>query len=128
MRRKALLALACAAGLAGADAAHQFSKQLPRDLKIEEALNRLTFGPRPGDAEQVRKIGLKKWIDLQLHPDRIPENPVLQEKLKTLDSLRMSSSELVQNYPAPQVVRQMVNGLVPFPSDPERRRMIQKLV
>jgi uncharacterized protein (DUF1800 family) len=128
MRKEALLGLACAIALAGANTALQFSKQLPGKLKVEQALNRLTFGARPDDAEQVRKLGLKKWIDLQLHPERIPENPVLAEKLKTLDSLRMSSSELVRNYPAPQVVRQMVNGQVPFPSDPERRRMIQKLV
>jgi uncharacterized protein (DUF1800 family) len=128
MQKQALLGLACAVGLIGADTARQFSKQLPGDLKIEQALSRLTFGARPGDAEQVRRIGLKKWVDLQLHPERIPENPVLAEKLKTLDSLRMSSSELVQNYPAPDVVRQMVNGQVPFPSDPERRRMIRKLV
>ena len=128
MRKQALLGLACAVGLIGANTARQFTKQLSGNLKIEQALNRLTFGERPGDAEQVRKMGLKKWVDLQLHPERIPENPVLAEKLKTLDSLRMSSSDLVRNYPAPQVVRQMVNGQVPFPSDPERRRMIQKLV
>jgi hypothetical protein len=45
-----------------------------------------------------------------------------------LDSLRMSSAELVPNYPTPQTVREMVNGRIPFPSDPERRRAIQKLV
>ena len=128
MRKQALLGLACAIGLIGAGTAQQFSKQLSGDLKIEQALNRLTFGARPGDAEQVRKTGLKKWVDRQLHPERILENPVLEEKLKTLDSLRMSSSELVRNYPAPQVIRQMVNGQVPLPSDPERRRMIQRLV
>src|SRR6516164_7203166 len=128
MRKQALLGLACAIGLIGAGTVQQFSKQLSGDLKIEQALNRLTFGARPGDAEQVRKTGLKKWVDRQLHPERILENPVLEEKLKTLDSLRMSSSELVRNYPAPQVIRQMVNGQVPLPSDPERRRMIQRLV
>jgi uncharacterized protein (DUF1800 family) len=129
MRKKALLGLACAACLLGATtAARQFSKQIPGDEKIEQALNRLTFGPRPGDAEQVRKVKLKKWIDLQLHPERIAENPALTARLKTLDSLRMTSSELVRNYPAPQMVRQMVSGQLPFPTDPERRLMIQKLV
>lgn len=64
---------------AGVSAHPSFSKKLPANLRIQQALNRLTFGPRPGDAEQVRKIGLKKWIDLQLHPDRIPESPVLEE-------------------------------------------------
>jgi uncharacterized protein (DUF1800 family) len=91
-------------------------------------LNRLTFGPRPGDIAQVKALGLKKWIDLQLHPDRILENPVLAEKLQPLDSLSMTSEQLVASYPEPQMVRQMVNGRLPYPTDPDRRMMIQKLV
>ena len=87
-----------------------FFKQLPKDEKVLQALNRLTFGPRPGDAARVRSLGLKKWIDRQLHPERIAENPVLEEKLKTLDTLEMTSEELVRNYPTPQMVRQMVDG------------------
>src|ERR1051326_5327635 len=54
-----------------------FDKKLSKDQQIVHALGRLTFGPRPGDVESVRKIGLKKWIDLQLHPERIKENPEL---------------------------------------------------
>src|ERR1051325_983569 len=137
MRRRALLGAVCAAGLLSGMAAYgkkepadvrQFSRQISRKDRIQQARNRLTFGARPGDAEQVRKAGLKKWIDRQLHPERIQEDPVLIEKLKYLDTLAMSSGELVSNYPTPQLVRQMVNGQAPFPADPERRRMIQKLV
>jgi uncharacterized protein (DUF1800 family) len=105
----------------------RFSKPLAKDQKIEHALNRLTFGPGPGDAGQVRRTGLKKWVDLQLHPGRIRENPILLEKLKIFDTLTMSSAELVLNYPTLPIVRQMVEGRIPFPSDPVRRRMIEKL-
>jgi hypothetical protein len=105
-----------------------FQKRIPASDRILHALNRLTFGPRPGDIAQVKALGLKKWIDLQLHPDRIPENPVLAEKLKPLDSLSMTSEQLVAAYPEPQMVRQMVNGSLPYPTDPARRMMIQKLV
>ncbi len=108
--------------------AREFLRQIPRDQRIAQALNRLTFGPRPGDVQALRAMGLKKWIDLQLHPGQIPENPVLSEKLKYLDSLGMTSEQLVRNYPAPQIVRLMVAGQLPFPSDPERQAMIQKLV
>ena len=108
--------------------ARQFQKQLAPDQKILQALNRLTFGPRPDDVQAVKSMGLKKWIDRQLHPERIPENPLLAEKLKTLDTLRMSGSELVRNYPTPQMVRQMVNGRLPFPSDPDRKLMLTKLM
>jgi uncharacterized protein (DUF1800 family) len=137
MRRRALLGSVCAAALLSGMAAYgkkqtadvrQFLQQLPSDRKIQQALNRLTFGARPGDADAVRKLGLKKWIDRQLHPETIAENPVLDEKLKYLDTLKLSSAELVRDYPTPQLVKQMVNGQAPFPTDPERLRMIQKLV
>src|SRR5579863_5976099 len=58
-----------------------FDTKLTKDQQILQALNRLTFGPRPGDTDEVRKIGLEKWIELQLHPDQIPENPELDAKL-----------------------------------------------
>jgi len=128
MRRKAYWGLGIVVILAAYAETASFSKQIPGDDRIQQALNRLTFGARPGDVQQVKAMGLKKWIDLQLHPDRIPENPVLLEKLKTFDTLTMSSKELVRNYPAPQIVKQMVAGQIPFPSDPDRRMLIQKLV
>jgi len=105
-----------------------FSREVSGDDRIRQALNRLTFGPRPGDFAQVKSMGLKKWVDLQLHPERIPENPVLAEKLKPLDTLTMSAKDMVRNYPAPGIVKQMVDGRLPFPSDPDRRLMIEKIV
>src|ERR1044072_1059965 len=105
MSRRALPGLVCAvflvSGAAAARKAAAFSRKLSDTDRIQHALNRLTFGPRPGDAEEVNKSGLKKWVDRQLHPQRIPENPVLAEKLKYLDSLGMSSAELVRSYPTP---------------------------
>src|SRR5580658_8670487 len=140
MRRKVLIALAFAVCLAAfpgiaayankknADEAHQFLQQIPKDQRIEQALNRLTFGARPGDAAEVKAIGLKVWIDRQLHPNRIEENPVLVEKLKTLDTLNLAADKLVREYPTPQMVKQMVAGQMPFPTDPNTKMMIEKLV
>lgn len=105
-----------------------FTKELSKDEKLVQALNRLTFGPRPGDVEQVKSIGLKKWIDQQLHPEAIAENPLLVEKLKHLDTLEMSSEEIVENYPSPQILREMSAGLIPYPTDPERKLVIERLV
>ena len=93
--------------------------------KIQHALNRLTFGPRPGDVDWVRTMGLKKWIDLELNPQRIPENPVLLEKLQPLDTLRMTTRELVKNYPPPQVVSRLAQGNGTYPADPARRRFME---
>src|SRR5215470_312973 len=74
--------------------AADFSVSISKDQKVEQALNRLTFGPRPGDVKSVKSMGLKKWIDQQLYPERITESPKLEAKLKWLDSLRMSQSEM----------------------------------
>src|SRR5215831_14696847 len=79
-------------------AAGPFNQRLSPDQQIIHALNRLTFGPRPGDVEQVRRIGLSKWIELQLHPDQIPENPVVETRLKPLTTLQMPLSQVVEEY------------------------------
>jgi len=124
MRRSSLFTLVAALSLVAA----QFSTPLSSDRKIIHALNRLTFGPRPGDFEKVRQMGLKKWIDLQLHPDRISENPALASRLAPLDTLRMTPVELAWHYPPPQLIKAMVDGKIPYPSDPEERMMIDNAV
>src|SRR5438094_9254412 len=84
-------------------AAGSFNQKLSPNQQIIHALNRLTYGPHPGDVEEVRRIGLAKWIELQLHPDQIPENPVLEAKLKPLATLNMSMADVVRDYtPRPQ--------------------------
>jgi uncharacterized protein (DUF1800 family) len=103
-----------------------FSIALSSDQKTVHALNRLTFGPRPGDFDDVEKMGLKKWINAQLHPDRMAENPVLEEKLGPLDTLRMTPMELARNYPTPQMIKAMVEGKSPYPRDPEQRMMVER--
>ena len=82
-------------------AAGPFDQRLSQDQQIEQALSRLTFGARPGDVQEVRRLGVTKWIELQLHPDRIPENPVLEAKLKPLETLRMNLPEIVKQYTPP---------------------------
>jgi uncharacterized protein (DUF1800 family) len=50
---------------------------IPKDAgAVEHALNRLAYGPRPGDLERVREMGLSAWIEQQLHPDRIDDSPL----------------------------------------------------
>ena len=41
---------------------------------VEHALNRLTFGPRPGQVEEVQRLGLSRWIDQQLSPASIDDS------------------------------------------------------
>jgi uncharacterized protein (DUF1800 family) len=79
-------------------ASGSFDQRLSQDRQIIHALNRLTFGARPGDVEEVRRLGVAKWIELQLHPDRIPENPALDAKLQPLETLRMDVAAIVKKY------------------------------
>src|SRR5438093_3369029 len=101
---KRLGCLLCAAALLlaavafGGNATGRFDQKLSAEKQIVHVLNRLTFGPRPGDAEQVRRLGVKKWIDVQLHPDRIQENPVLESKLKPLDTLKLAMWQIQEKY------------------------------
>ncbi|HTS51337.1 MAG TPA: DUF1800 domain-containing protein, partial [Bryobacteraceae bacterium] len=105
-----------------------FQKKLTGDQQILHALDRLTFGPRPSDVAQVKKTGLKKWIDLQLHPERIRESADLEAKLEPLESLRMSPLEAVQHYPAPQMILAIAQGRQPMPADPLLRASVQRMM
>ncbi len=105
-----------------------FQKKLNKDDQILHAVDRLTFGPRPGDVAMVKKMGLKKWIDLQLHPERIKENPELEAKLLPLESLRMTPMETVQHYPPPQLIRAIAMGRQPMPEDPVLRASVERLI
>jgi uncharacterized protein (DUF1800 family) len=111
-----------------ADDAKLFQKKLSKDDQILHALDRLTFGPRPGDVERVKRIGLKKWLDQQLHPDRMTENPVLEAQLQALESLRMTPLEAVQHYPSQQMIRAIANGKQPMPDDLLLRASIERLI
>jgi uncharacterized protein (DUF1800 family) len=79
------------------------SAGLNTDQKIIHLLNRIGFGPRPGDIERVKKMGVDKYIDLQLHPERI-DDPAIEAKLANYPSLRMSLAEVQEKYPPPQVL------------------------
>jgi uncharacterized protein (DUF1800 family) len=106
----------------------QFQKKLGGDQQILHALDRLSFGPRPGDVAAVKKMGLKKWIDLQLHPDQIPENRELDKHLQPLESLRMTQADTVAEYPTPQVIRAVALGKQPLPDDPVARQAVERQV
>jgi len=88
----------------------------------------LTFGPRPGDVEEVRRLGVTKWIELQLHPDRVPENPALDAKLKPLETLRMDLREIVEKYtPQQQLPVMMMQPIAAMNNllSPEEMRKVQ---
>src|SRR5215471_16604855 len=79
--------------------AGRFDQKLSGDKQAVHVLNRLTFGARPGDVEQVRRLGVEKWINQQLHPEQIGENPILENKLQPLGTLKLPTWQIVESYP-----------------------------
>ena len=88
------------------------------------ALNRLAFGPRPGDLQQVVAMGVDRWIDLQLHPEKISD-AASDARLAPLRTLRMSSHEMAEEFPDGGLVRQVMDRKKSMPSDPARRAVFQ---
>jgi len=78
---------------------------LTEDQAILQALNRLGFGPRPGDMERIKKMGLRNWIEQQLHPESIDDS-ALQARLERFPTLKMSSTQLLNEFPTPKVAAQ----------------------
>ena len=75
--------------------------ELSEDEAILHALNRLAYGPRPGDVERIKQIGLANWIDQQLHPESIDDH-AMEARLEQYPTLKMSSAQLIARYPPPK--------------------------
>ena len=96
-----------------ARAAYQ-SGQLRGDQRILHALNRFTFGPRPGDLEAVRAMGLEKWFARQLHPETLDQSN-LAARLAQFPAMQWSPQDLLFRLPSNAVIRQAADGKVPIP-------------
>jgi len=81
------------------------------DQVILHALNRLGYGPRPGDVERVRRMGLAAYIERQLDPSRIPD-PAVEQALASYPVLAQSAAALYRDYPplTPQVQQRLTSG------------------
>ena len=118
MRTLTIISLAAAATVVGAQspkqsppAGAQSAAQQPRDLlpdeQIQQVLNRLTFGPRPGDAEKVRAMGIDKWIDAQLHPERIAD-PGADSIISKYALYSLHTSDIIRDYGVVQQLQRQV--------------------
>ncbi len=97
---------------------------LDEHKRAVHALNRLAFGPRPGDVDQVMAMGVDRWIDLQLHPEKISDSAT-ESRLAPFRTLRMSSHDIAEEFPDGALVKQVLDGKKPMPSDPARRAVYQ---
>src|SRR6266404_1900639 len=82
-------------------------RELPADQQIIQALNRLTFGAKPGDILKVRAIGLDKWIDQQLQPEKINDD-TMNAFVRNYSALAENQSDLLKQYAEQQQQRREV--------------------
>jgi uncharacterized protein (DUF1800 family) len=73
---------------------------IPEDRALH-ALNRLAFGPRPGDLEAVRAMDVERYVDLQLHPESIEIPQSLVDQVRSYRTLTMSPIALFYEYQRP---------------------------
>jgi uncharacterized protein (DUF1800 family) len=97
----------------------QTKSAIDEQQRVLHALDRLTFGPRPGDAQTVAAMGVDKWIELQLHPEKI-DNSAMQARLAGYRTLAMGSQQMLLEFPPNPVARAVMDGKLPMPRDPYR--------
>lgn len=89
-----LIAVALLTGITTSD-----SKLNDRQRALH-ALNRLAFGPRPGEVDAVMKDGVDTWIEQQLHPEAIPDRAV-EARIAALPTMTLSNAQIVKTYYEP---------------------------
>jgi uncharacterized protein (DUF1800 family) len=114
-----ILAALCIAAVTVAKNKPRTSNAADEHRRAVHALDRLTFGPRPGDVDTVLAMGVGKWIELQLHPDKIDDS-AMQARLEQFRTLRMSSREMAADFPPNPLLKAAMDGKIAIPNDPYR--------
>ena len=112
-----LLTVMSALAVVASDKKHKKSKsqtdtaamQMDEQKRAIHVLNRFTFGPRPGDVQKIEAMGIDNWFEQQLQPDKINDS-ALEARLSPFRTLKMSTTEMVRDFPSPQVVKMVENG------------------
>ena len=103
------------------------AKPLTEEERATHTLNRLTFGPKPGDLERIQAIGVKKWIEMQLNPEQIDDS-LLEARLQRFPAMHLSQQDLIQAFPSTGVIRAVADGKIPLPKDQVERAIYQNQV
>jgi len=95
--------------------------------EIKHLLNRIAFGPRPGDVERVKDIGIERYLDAQFHPERIDDKST-EARLTGFSSIQMTTPQLLETYQRPRRAAQMRPSVMNAPQDMLRDLQAQKLI
>ncbi len=77
-------------------------------------LNRVQFGPRPGDFERIKQIGIDNYIDEQLRPEAIDDRALDQRLTDLYPTLSLNIGELMARYPQPRQIPPAVRAFKQF--------------
>ena len=75
--------------------------KLPSGVAEWHFLSRTSYGPRSQDLERIKQLGIKGYLEEQLHPEKINDSEV-EQKIASLPTLTMSAAELMEDFPAPK--------------------------
>ena len=119
MDMKRLIALGAAIFIAAQPQAPSTERR-----RAEHALNRLAFGARPGDVEQVMRIGVDRWIDQQLRPERIADRSfpaIADPKLPSRESRRDDEAKKELRREARRTIEQLTSQRILRAAESERQ-------
>jgi uncharacterized protein (DUF1800 family) len=143
MRYLAAFLLAAAASTAASTAAAQTSapaakkpaaraavaptdhREQTADQQVQQVLNRLGFGPRPGDVAKVRAMGVDEYIALQLEPTKVDDGAT-ERILASYEMLGRPTSEIVALYEETQVAVRRQQKMAARDGDSSSRRDIRQ--
>jgi len=80
------------------------ARDLTQEQQVQHVLNRLAFGPRPGDVEHVSKVGVDLWIAQQLEPSRLSD-PHGQALRAAYPNIGKDAAALAREFPPPNILR-----------------------
>jgi uncharacterized protein (DUF1800 family) len=105
--------------------------------QVTHVLNRLSLGLQPGDIAKVESIGVERYIQEQLSPEKIPEPKNLTNQLNRLDALTMTPSQLAVNYgppaargekPSPEIVKKYQQQAQSILESSQRARLLRATI
>jgi uncharacterized protein (DUF1800 family) len=111
MRRPLLLFAVAFASIVALASAPAVQRELSVSEQAVHVLNRLAFGPRPGDVARVKAVGVDRWIEQQLDPARIGNDANERLIATAFPSVHRSAAQLFDEAPPANVLRRQARRM-----------------
>jgi len=95
----------------------------PRE-RVAQLLDRLTYGPRPGEVDRVLAQGADVWLAAQFDPDILPDGR-LEKRLADYPTLALTPDQVIKVFPDRGQIDAVEKGRMPYPSDPLQNSVME---